>query len=97
MHGIFAGYSARCLTSGLWARALKAVDQSQRKSLLGKLPVKRAGLIAQAMNEIKTTRLDSIDKARNKILSNALRLAAANKISFAGFQGQRLGGNNGLH
>ena len=83
----------------LWARALKAVDQSQRKSLLGKLPVKRAGIIAQAMSEIKTTRLDSIDKARNKILSNALRLAAANEISFAGYQpmGQGPVGGNGLH
>lgn len=82
----------------LWARALKAFDQSQRKSLLGKLPVKRAGLIAQAMSEIKTTRLDSIDKARRKILSNALRLAAVNEISFAGYEPMGEGsGRNGLH
>lgn len=72
----------------LWARALKAIGQSQRKSLLGKLPLKRAGLVAQAMSEVKTTRLDSIDKARGKILTQALRLAARNEISFA---------NNGLH
>lgn len=72
----------------LWARALKAIDQGQRKALLGKLPVKRAGLIAAAMNEIKTTRLDSIDKARNKILGEALKLAARSEIRFAG---------NGLH
>ncbi len=82
----------------LWARALKAVDQSQRKSLLGKLPVKRAGLIAQAMSEIKTTRLDSIDKARSKILANALRLAAANQISFGGHHAAPKGLlGNGLH
>lgn len=72
----------------LWARALKAFDQGKRKSLLGKLPVKRAGLIASAMAEIQTTRLDSIDKARNKILTQALKLAAQHEISFAG---------NGLH
>ncbi len=72
----------------LWARALKAIDQGKRKSLLGKLPVKRAGMIASAMAEIKTTRLDSIDKARSKILSQALRLAAQHEIKFAG---------NGLH
>ncbi|GAB4423180.1 MAG: hypothetical protein OHK0011_02900 [Turneriella sp.] len=72
----------------LWARALKATDQMQRKQLLGKLPVKRAGLIAGAMSEIRTTRLESIDKARNQILRTALALAAKHKISFA---------SNGLH
>lgn len=72
----------------LWARALKAFDQGKRKSLLGKLPVKRAGVIVSAMAEIQTTRLDSIDKARNKILTQALKLAAQHEISFAG---------NGLH
>ena len=82
----------------LWARALKAVDQSQRKSLLGKLPLKRAALIVQAMAEIKTTRLDSIDKARGKILSNALRLAAANEISLGGQQSFGKGSSaHGLH
>lgn len=72
----------------VWARALKATDQLQRKQLLGKLPVKRAGLIAGAMADVKTTRLDSIDKARSQILKTALELAARHKISFAG---------NGLH
>lgn len=72
----------------LWARALKAVDQSQRKALLGKLPLKRAGMIAEAMASIKTTRLDSIDKARGKILHQALKMAARHEIRFAG---------NGLH
>ncbi len=72
----------------LWARALKATDQGQRKALLSKLPVKRAGLIASAMAEIKTTRLDSIDKARREILGRALQLAARHEIRFAG---------NGLH
>lgn len=72
----------------LWARALKATDQMQRKQLLSKLPVKRAGMIAGAMSEIRTTRLESIDKARNQILKTALSLAAKHKISFAG---------NGLH
>lgn len=72
----------------LWARALKATDQTQRKQLLGKLPVRRAGMIAGAMAEIRTTRLESIDKARNQILRTALTLAANHKISFAG---------NGLH
>lgn len=82
----------------LWARALKAVDQSQRKTMLGKLPVKRAGLIAQAMGEIKTTRLDSIDKARSKILSNALRLAAAHEISLDAQNGSAKGASRyGLH
>ncbi|MCX7633722.1 MAG: hypothetical protein N2Z22_10360 [Turneriella sp.] len=64
----------------LWARALRATDQSQRKLLLGKLPVRRAGLIAAAMAKIKTTRLDSIDKARNQILKKAMDLAAHHKI-----------------
>lgn len=68
----------------LWARALKATDQMQRKQLLSKLPVKRAGMIADAMSEIRTTRLDSIDKARNQILKTALVLAEKHKISFAG-------------
>lgn len=82
----------------LWARALKAVEQSQRKSMLGKLPVKRAGLIAQAMSEIKTTRLDSIDKARSKILSNALRLAAAHEISLDAQNSNGKGASrHGLH
>lgn len=72
----------------LWARALKATDQGQRKALLGKLPLKRAGLIANAMADIKTTRLDSIDKARREILGQALQLAARHEIRFAG---------NGLH
>jgi flagellar motor switch protein FliG len=72
----------------VWARALKATDQMQRKQLLGKLPVKRAGMIAGAMAEIRTTRLESIDKARTQILKTALALAAKHKISFAG---------NGLH
>ena len=77
---------------------LKAVDQSQRKTMLGKLPVKRAGLIAQAMSEIKTTRLDSIDKARSKILSNALRLAAAHEISLDAQNGSGKGASRyGLH
>ncbi len=67
----------------LWARALKATDQMQRKQLLGKLPVKRAGMIAGAMSEIRTTRLESIDKARNQILKTALALAAKHRISFA--------------
>jgi len=68
----------------LWARALKATDQMQRKQLLGKLPIKRAGIIAGAMAEIRTTRLESIDKARNEILKMAFALAAKHKISFAG-------------
>lgn len=72
----------------LWARALKATDQAERKKLLGKLPLKRAGLIAEAMANVRTTRLDSIDKARSKILKVAFELAAKHKISFA---------NNGLH
>jgi len=72
----------------LWARALKAFDQGQRKALLGKLPLKRAGLIVTAMSEVQTTRLDSIDKARTRILSEALKLAARHEIKFA---------NNGLH
>jgi flagellar motor switch protein FliG len=68
----------------LWARALKATDQTLRKQLLSKLPVKRAGMIAGAMAEIRTTRLDSIEKARQQILKTALSLAAKHKISFAG-------------
>lgn len=64
----------------LWARALKAFDQSKRKSLLGKLPIKRAAAIVEAMAQVKTTRLDSIDKARGKILREALRLAAVHEI-----------------
>ncbi len=72
----------------LWARALKAIDQGQRKAMLSKLPVKRAGVIAGAMAELKTTRLDSIDKARRQILGRALQLAARHEIRFAG---------NGLH
>lgn len=72
----------------LWARALKATNQMQRKRLLGKLPVRRAGMIAGAMSEMRTTRLESIDKARSQILKTALALAAKHKISFAG---------NGLH
>jgi flagellar motor switch protein FliG len=68
----------------LWARALKATDQTLRKQLLSKLPVRRAGMIAGAMAEIRTTRLDSIEKARQQILKTALSLAAKHKISFAG-------------
>lgn len=77
----------------LWARALKATDQLQRKQLLGKLPLKRAGMIAGAMAEIRTTRLDSIDKARGEIVRAALALAAKHKISFPGHQP----GGMGLH
>jgi len=68
----------------LWARALKAIDQGQRKAMLSKLPVKRAGIIAAAMADIKTTRLESIDKARREILGRALQLAARHEIRFAG-------------
>ncbi len=67
----------------LWARALKATDQAERKRILGKLPLKRAGSIASAMVEIRTTRLDSIDSARTRILKEALSLASAKKIRFA--------------
>lgn len=72
----------------LWARALKAMDGGQRKAMLSKLPVKRAGLIVSAMAGIQPTRLDGIDKARNKILGQALQLARRHEIRFAG---------NGLH
>lgn len=72
----------------LWARALKAMDGGLRKAMLGKLPIKRAGLIVSAMAEIQPTRLDGIDKARNKILGQAVQLARRHEIRFAG---------NGLH
>ncbi|MBV6493486.1 MAG: hypothetical protein LDLANPLL_01509 [Turneriella sp.] len=72
----------------IWAHALKAFDQGKRKSLLGKLPVKRAAAIAEKMGEQPKTRLETIDKARHKILQEALRLAAEREIRFAG---------NGLH
>lgn len=72
----------------VWARALKAMDGGERKAMLGKLPIKRAGLIVSAMAEIQPTRLDGIDKARSKILAQALKLARAHEIRFAG---------NGLH
>jgi flagellar motor switch protein FliG len=72
----------------LWARALKAIDQGRRKDLLGKLPIKRAGLIVTAMADMKSTRLDTIDTARAKILTQALKLASRHEIKFAG---------NGLH
>jgi len=64
----------------LWARALKAFDQGRRKHMLSKLPLKRSGRIVQRMSEIKTTRLDSIDVARSKILTQAIGLAARHEI-----------------
>jgi acylphosphatase len=66
----------------LWARALKAIDQGQRKAMLSKLPVKRAGIIAEAMADIKTTRLDSIDKARREILGPCTAIGGAARNSF---------------